>query len=186
MKTTGSVVGERSGKPTSVGACLSGSSPRPGSRSSSASSAMRISMRARCMPRQACGPEPKDGWCWIEYPAGMLTPEILDLMSDQERARHLGERAASCPFDPPREYARWRDMPGLPRATWKGSPVWVVNRLEDMRDAFTNPKISAQAAHCQMASVPRRRRRPGLRSGRLRSSVGAGSPDCSARFRAGP
>jgi hypothetical protein len=25
----------------------------------------------------------KDSWCWIEYPAGMLTPEILDMMNER-------------------------------------------------------------------------------------------------------
>jgi cytochrome P450 len=54
------------------------------------------------------------------------------------------ERAATCPFDPPPEYAQWREMPGLPRAMWSGSPVWVVNRFEDIKDALSNPKISAK------------------------------------------
>jgi cytochrome P450 len=54
-----------------------------------------------------------------------------------------GKRNASCPFDPPPEYAQWRQSEGLRRAVWNGSTVWVVSRYEDIKAAMTDPRISA-------------------------------------------
>ena len=52
-------------------------------------------------------------------------------------------RPASCPFDPPAEFAEWREEEGLRRVLWKGIPVWAVNRYEDIKAALTDPRISA-------------------------------------------
>jgi cytochrome P450 len=54
-----------------------------------------------------------------------------------------GKRDAKCPFDPPPEYARWRQSEGLRQAVWNGNTVWVVSRYEDIKAAMTDPRISA-------------------------------------------
>ncbi len=54
-----------------------------------------------------------------------------------------GVRASGCPFDPPAEYADWRQSEGLQRAVWNGFEVWVVSRYEDIKAAMTDPRISA-------------------------------------------
>ncbi|MEU0647711.1 cytochrome P450 [Streptomyces umbrinus] len=55
-----------------------------------------------------------------------------------------GERSPRCPFDPPADYAKWRQAEGLRRATWNGHTVWVVSRFEDIKAAMTDPRISAE------------------------------------------
>ena len=52
-------------------------------------------------------------------------------------------RPASCPFDPPSEFAQWRDTDGLRRVVWHGIAVWAVSRYEDIKSALTDPRISA-------------------------------------------
>lgn len=54
-----------------------------------------------------------------------------------------GTRSARCPFDPPAEYADWRDAEGLQRVLWHGNPVWLVSRFDDIRSALSDPRISA-------------------------------------------
>ncbi|MFE3827522.1 cytochrome P450 [Streptomyces sp. NPDC059092] len=54
-----------------------------------------------------------------------------------------GVRDARCPFDPPQEYAQWRDKDGLQRADWHGSPVWMVSRFEDIRAVLSDERISS-------------------------------------------
>ncbi len=54
-----------------------------------------------------------------------------------------GTRSARCPFDPPAEYAGWRDAEGLQRVLWHGNPVWLVSRFDDIRAALSDPRISA-------------------------------------------
>jgi len=54
-----------------------------------------------------------------------------------------GERSARCPFDPPSDYARWREAEGLRRVVWGGHTVWAVSRLEDIKTAMTDPRVSA-------------------------------------------
>jgi cytochrome P450 len=54
-----------------------------------------------------------------------------------------GERSARCPLDPPAEYADWRQSEGPRWALWRGKPVWVVNRFADIRQALSDPRISA-------------------------------------------
>jgi cytochrome P450 len=53
------------------------------------------------------------------------------------------ERSASCPFDPPPEFAEWRAMDGLRKVKWNGIEVWAVSRYEDIKFALTDPRISA-------------------------------------------
>lgn len=57
--STGTDVGDRNTWPRMWGSSASGSSRRFGSRSSSRLTAVRISRRARCMPRQTCTPCPQ-------------------------------------------------------------------------------------------------------------------------------
>jgi cytochrome P450 len=44
---------------------------------------------------------------------------------------------------PPAEYAAWRESEGLQRASWRGEPVWVISRYQDIRAAMTDPRVSA-------------------------------------------
>jgi hypothetical protein len=52
-------------------------------------------------------------------------------------------RLASCPFDPPAEYAQWRGQPGLQRVSWKGIPLWSVNRYSEIKQVLADPRTSA-------------------------------------------
>src|SRR5712672_217919 len=52
-------------------------------------------------------------------------------------------RDARCPLHPPAEYATWRESEGLQRASWRGEPVWVISRYQDIRAALTDPRVSA-------------------------------------------
>ncbi|MEV6595004.1 cytochrome P450 [Streptomyces acidicola] len=54
-----------------------------------------------------------------------------------------GERSGRCPFDPPAEYADWRVGEGLRRALWRGRPMWIATRFDDIRAALSDPKLSA-------------------------------------------
>ncbi|MEU5872171.1 cytochrome P450 [Glycomyces sp. NPDC047369] len=60
-----------------------------------------------------------------------------------------GVHNARCPFDPPTEYAQWREAPGLRQAVWKGRPVWVVSRYEDIKAALADPRVSAEVGATQ-------------------------------------
>lgn len=66
-----------------------------------------------------------------------MTPTTPDLPT------FPGTRTPHCPFDPPPEHADWRAGEGLRRAVWKGAPVWVVTRYEDIRAAMGDPRLSA-------------------------------------------
>jgi cytochrome P450 len=52
-------------------------------------------------------------------------------------------RAAHCPLQPPAEFVRWRDEPGLRQAMYHGQPAWVVSRYQDIRAALLDPRLSA-------------------------------------------
>ena len=52
-------------------------------------------------------------------------------------------RRASCPLDPPAEFADWRESDGLHRVIWNGVSVWAVSRYDDIKFALTDPRISA-------------------------------------------
>jgi len=52
-------------------------------------------------------------------------------------------RDARCPLHPPAEFDAWRNADGLKRAMWHGEPVWVVSRYSDIREAMTDPRVSA-------------------------------------------
>ncbi|MEW2402534.1 cytochrome P450 [Streptomyces sp. NPDC046862] len=57
-----------------------------------------------------------------------------------------GLRSQRCPFDPPEEYAGWRQAEGLQRVTLSnGATAWVVTRYEDARAALADPRITADA-----------------------------------------
>ncbi len=53
------------------------------------------------------------------------------------------KRDARCPLHPPPAFARWRESEGLQRASWRGKPVRVISRYQDIRAAMTDPRVSA-------------------------------------------
>jgi cytochrome P450 len=53
------------------------------------------------------------------------------------------QRDARCPLHPPAAFAQWRESAGLQRASWRGEPVWVISRYQDIRAAMTDPRVSA-------------------------------------------
>jgi cytochrome P450 len=87
-----------------------------------------------------------------------------------------GVRSARCPFDPPAEYANWREAEGLQQVRlWNGSTAWVVSRFEDVRAALTDPRISADARRFPMLN-------PGVQNGQPHSFPRMDDPD-HARLR---
>jgi cytochrome P450 len=52
-------------------------------------------------------------------------------------------RDARCPLRPPAAFNGWRESDGLQRASWRGEPVWVISRYQDIRAAMTDPRVSA-------------------------------------------
>ncbi|MFI0821940.1 cytochrome P450 [Streptomyces sp. NPDC021098] len=54
-----------------------------------------------------------------------------------------GVRSGRCPFDPPAEYADWRTDEGLRRVLWRGRPMWIATRFDDIRAALGDPRLSA-------------------------------------------
>ncbi|MBB3604615.1 cytochrome P450 [Mycolicibacterium sp. BK556] len=56
-------------------------------------------------------------------------------------------RSSGCPLDPPADFARWREDPGLCHATnlFTGELAWVVSRYEEIRAALTDPRLSANS-----------------------------------------
>jgi cytochrome P450 len=73
-----------------------------------------------------------------------MTDQNIQDVDRESLPKFPGARPARCPFDPPPEHARWRDQPGLQRATWNGCPVWVVSRHKDARVMMTDKRISAE------------------------------------------
>jgi cytochrome P450 len=55
-------------------------------------------------------------------------------------------RPASCPFDPPAEFAEWREQDGLKRVEWNGNTVWAVSRYHDIKTALADPRVSADTS----------------------------------------
>jgi cytochrome P450 len=66
-----------------------------------------------------------------------------DFRSETELPVIPAPRAAHCPLQPPAEFAKWREEPGLRQAMWRGQPTWVVSRHEDIRAALVDPRLSA-------------------------------------------
>lgn len=52
-------------------------------------------------------------------------------------------RTAGCPLAPPAAFAEWRRADGLQRASWRGTPTWVISRYADIRAALVDPRLSA-------------------------------------------
>lgn len=52
-------------------------------------------------------------------------------------------RADGCPLAPAPAFARWREAEGLQAAVWKGKPVWMISRYEDIRAALVDERLSA-------------------------------------------
>ena len=55
---------------------------------------------------------------------------------DSDLPRHPGAAGARCPLAPPAEFAAWRESDGLQRASWKGNPIWMISRYEDIKAAL--------------------------------------------------
>ncbi|WP_326759025.1 cytochrome P450 [Streptomyces phaeochromogenes] len=71
------------------------------------------------------------------------TTRRADPVDHTELPPFPGVRSARCPFDPPTDYAAWREGEGLRRALWRGEPMWVVSRFADIREALGDPRLSA-------------------------------------------
>ncbi|MER8003959.1 cytochrome P450 [Streptomyces sp. NPDC095613] len=71
------------------------------------------------------------------------TTNMTDPVDHTDLPPFPGVRAARCPFDPPVDYADWREDEGLRRALWRGEPMWVVSRFADIRQALSDPRLSA-------------------------------------------
>ncbi|MEH0626540.1 cytochrome P450 [Streptomyces stelliscabiei] len=71
------------------------------------------------------------------------TTNRTDLVDHTALPPFPGVRSARCPFDPPTDYADWREGEGLRRALWRGEPMWVVSRFADIREALGDPRLSA-------------------------------------------
>lgn len=55
-----------------------------------------------------------------------------------------GVRPPQCPFDPPSEYADWRESSGLQRViTGDGTLAWAISRYEDARAVLGDDRFSA-------------------------------------------
>jgi cytochrome P450 len=52
-------------------------------------------------------------------------------------------RDARCPLHPPPEFTAWRDSDGMQPVSWRGQPAWAVSRYADIRQALTDPRVSA-------------------------------------------
>lgn len=63
--------------------------------------------------------------------------------SNTEFPAFPGVRSARCPFDPPAEHADWREGAGLRQVLWRGKPTWAVSRYADIREALSDPRLSA-------------------------------------------
>jgi cytochrome P450 len=75
----------------------------------------------------------------------MSTPTTTRPDDSADLPVYPGTRSAGCPFDPPAEYADWREADGLQRVLWHSSPVWLVSRFSDIRAALSDPRISADS-----------------------------------------
>ena len=53
-------------------------------------------------------------------------------------------RDAKCPLHPSAEFQAWRNSEGMQQVTWRGLKVWAVSRYADIRQALTDPRISAE------------------------------------------
>ncbi|MEU4087786.1 cytochrome P450 [Streptomyces aureus] len=75
-------------------------------------------------------------------------------LSEPEATR-FPARLPGEPF-PPRQYADFREQPGLIRSTLPtGSPVWLVSRYEDVRTVLTDRRISSNPAREGFPNVAR-------------------------------
>lgn len=62
-------------------------------------------------------------------------------------------RDARCPLHPPAEFTAWREGDGMQRVSWRGQPAWAVSRYADIRQALTDPRVSAGINTYDMATV---------------------------------
>ncbi len=52
-------------------------------------------------------------------------------------------RDPRCPLHPPAEFSAWRESEGMQAVSWRGRPAWAVSRWADIRQALTDPRVSA-------------------------------------------
>ncbi|MGV0743769.1 cytochrome P450 [Mycolicibacterium sp. XJ870] len=62
-------------------------------------------------------------------------------------------RAPRCPLEPPPEFSQWRESDGLQRALWKGKPVWMISRYQDIRAALVDERLSADTKMYEVAAT---------------------------------
>jgi cytochrome P450 len=62
-------------------------------------------------------------------------------------------RDARCPLHPPAEFEAWRDSEGMQQVSWRGVRAWAVSRYADIRQALTDPRVSAELSTFDMETV---------------------------------
>jgi cytochrome P450 len=74
--------------------------------------------------------------------SGDIDPPVMPLPRD-----------ARCPLHPPAEFEAWRDSEGMRLVSWRGVRAWAVSRYADIRQALTDPRVSAEISTFDMETV---------------------------------
>lgn len=80
-----------------------------------------------------------------------MTTPLPDVSVGAELPAIPAPRADGCPLAPAPVFAGWRDGDGLQAAVWKGKPVWMISRYQDIRAALVDDRLSANT---QLYGVP--------------------------------
>ncbi|MFV8167156.1 cytochrome P450 [Mycobacterium sp. 134] len=80
-----------------------------------------------------------------------MTTPLPDASVGTELPAIPAPRADGCPLAPAPVFAGWRDGDGLQAAVWKGKPVWMISRYQDIRAALVDERLSANT---QLYGVP--------------------------------
>src|SRR5437660_1763911 len=73
-----------------------------------------------------------------------LTSTTSGMCSDTDLPVLPIPRSPHCPLAPPAEFVNWREEPGLRRALFRGHPIWMISRYEEIRAALVDPRLSAK------------------------------------------
>lgn len=72
-----------------------------------------------------------------------MTTPLPDVSVGAELPSIPAPRAEGCPLAPAPAFSDWRDSEGLQAAVWKGKPVWMISRYQDIRAALVDERLSA-------------------------------------------